>query len=83
MTVLEKIDNIQKAIFDYEIANIANNTVSVFTDIIDTGQINTNSNQALKQLNELMSACLEALQNKDYLLLADQLEYQLKPIIGG
>lgn len=81
MTIIEKIDNIESAIFDYEIANIANNVVSVFTEVIDTGSFETKGKQALTQLNAVLGACLLAMQNKDYLQLADQLEYKLKPMI--
>ena len=81
MTITQKIDNIEAAIFDYEIANVANNIVSVFSEIIDSGAVNTGNPGILNRLNALMGECLTAMQNKDYLLLADQLEYQLKPMI--
>ena len=83
MTIIEKIDNIEAAIFDYEIANVPNNVVSVFSELIETGVFDKNNAGYLNQLNFLMSACLNAMQNKDYLFLADQLEYKLKPLIGG
>lgn len=83
MTISDKINNIQKAIFDYEVANIANNTVSVFTEIIESRAAHAGDANFLNRLNSLMGLCLMAMQNKDYLLLADQLEYQLKPLIGG
>ena len=83
MTILEKIDNIETAIFDYEITNVMNNTVSVFSEIIDGGAIDINSQNMLNRLNILMGECLSAMQNKDYLLLADQLEYKLKPLLGA
>ena len=83
MTVLEKIDNLEAAIFDYQIANIPNNTVNIFTEVIETGAIDTNNANLLIRLNVLMGACITAMQKKDYLLLADQLEFQLKPLIGG
>ena len=81
MTIIQKIDNIMSAIFDYEITNVANNIVSVFSEIIDSNAINTKDTAALNQLNVLMGDCLNSMQKKDYLLLADQLEYELKPIL--
>jgi len=81
MTLVEKIDNIQKAIFDYEIANVAGNIVSVFQETIDTQTIDVKNPQVLNQFNQLMGECMSALQNKDYLLLADLLEYRMKPML--
>ena len=83
MTINEKIDNIDLSIFDYEINNVSNNVISVFTEIIETGLINKNSNEDMKSFNEYMNICLSAMQKKDYLLLADCLEYNIKPMIGG
>jgi len=83
MTLTQKIDNIEHAIFDYEVTNVANNVVSVFSEIIESGAVGTGDPRRLNKLNLLMGACLTAMQKKDYLLLADQLEYQLKPMIGG
>ena len=81
MTILQKIDNIESAIFEYEIANVTNNIINVFTEIIDFNLIDKNDPNLLLQLNVLMGDCLAAMKNKDYLLLADRLEYQLKPIL--
>ena len=83
ITVLQKIDNIEAAVFDYETANVMNNIVSVFTELLETDAIEVKNPVALNQLNMLMGECLSAMQNKDYLLLADLLEYKLKPMIGG
>ena len=82
MTLLQKIDNIEAAIFDYEIKNVMNNIVSVFTEIIETGSVNANEPDMINKLNTLMSDCLAAMNDKDYLLLADYLEYFLKPMMG-
>ena len=81
MTITEKIENVQKAVFDYETATVANNTVSVFSEIIEANRIDTRNANTVKRLNDLMGACLGALQNRDYLLLADLLEYELKPMV--
>jgi len=81
MTILEKIDNVIFAIFDFETMNIANNIINIFSEIIDTNLIDTKVPFLLNQINSLMANCLNAMQNKDYLLLADYLEYQLKPML--
>ena len=81
MTILEKIDNVIFAIFDFETMNVANNIINIFSEIIDTNLIDTKVPFLLNQINSLMANCLNAMQNKDYLLLADYLEYQLKPML--
>jgi hypothetical protein len=83
MTIQQKIMNIETAIFDYEITNIANNVVNVFSDIVESGAVGIGNPDQLNRLNALMGACLSAMQKKDYLLLADNLEYQLMPLLGG
>ena len=83
MTITQKIDNIEAAIFDYEIANVMNNIANVFSEILESGAVDSKDPQALVKLNMLMGDCIAAIQNKDYLSLADQLEYLLKPMIGG
>jgi hypothetical protein len=83
MTLPQKIDNIEKAIFDYEIANVANNVANVFSEIVGDGILDTGDPETVGKFNLLMGTCLAAMQKKDYLLLADQLEYILKPMIAG
>ena len=83
MALIQKIDEIENSIFDYEINNIMNDIVSVFSQIVENNMIDTNDLSTLNKINMLMGNCINSMQNKDYLLLADQLEYELKPIIGG
>ena len=83
MTLVQKIDDIETAIFDYETKNVMIDIAGLFSEIIDSGAVETNNPNILNQLNKLMADCLAAMQNKDYLLLADQLEFVLKPIIEG
>ena len=83
MELQEKIENIQADIFDYEVQNISNNVVSIFTEVIEKKHVDPSNAQAMSALNQLMKQCLLAMQNKDYLLLADIMEYELKPMIGG
>jgi hypothetical protein len=78
-----KIGNVQASIFGYEVANVSNNIVSIFGQVISDGTVDTADPQALARLNRLMGECLAAMQSSDFLLLADLLEYRLKPMIGG
>ena len=83
MDLLEKMTNIQSSIFDYEVKNISGNVVNIFTEIIESRRIDTSNPQVMMSLNTLMSRCLTAMQSSDYLLLADLMEYELKPMLGG
>ena len=83
MAVVQKVDDIEAAIFDYDIKNVMIDITGVFSEIIDSGAVETNNPNMLNQFNKLMADCLAAMQNKDYLLLADQLEFNLKPMIEG
>jgi len=83
MTLPQRIDNIETAIFDYEVANVANNIANVFYEIVDGRIIDVDNPEVMGRFNLVMGACLSAMQKKDYLLLADQLEYELKPMIRG
>ena len=57
-------------------------TVNIFSEIIEKGLIDVKNDRQLYSLNTIMNDCLKAMQYNDYLLLADYLEYNLKPIIG-
>jgi len=81
MTINEKIERIESSVFDYDIANVTNEVVGLFSDIIETRSIDTGNQGVVLNLNAIMGKCLAALQNKDYLLLADILEYELKPML--
>jgi hypothetical protein len=81
--LLFKIENVQASIFDYELANVSNNVVNIFTQIVESGVVSPSDAPELSRLNQLMSACLSAMQASDYLLLADLLEFELKPLIGA
>ena len=82
MELVEKISNIQTSIFGYEIKSVSDAVVNIFSEVLDSKYINPSNPQALSALNHLMKQCLLAMQNADYLLLADLMEYELKPMIG-
>ena len=82
MDLFERIDNIQASVFDYEVGTVPNNVASVFSDVLAGGRVDASDAPRVVALNRVMAACLEALGRKDYLLLADLLEYELKPFLG-
>jgi len=83
MNLTEKMENVQSSIFDYEIKDLSNNIVNIFTEVIESKLISSSDVEKLNYLNALMNHCLNSMQNADYLRLADLLEYELKPLVGG
>ena len=83
MEIIEKVSFVQTNIFNFEIQNVPNDIVSIFTAIIERKIIPSDNAALMNQLNQLMQQCLGAMQTSDYLLLADLLEYELKPLVGG
>jgi hypothetical protein len=83
MDIFEKIDNIQASVFDYEVATVPNNVANVFSETLAGGYVDAANAERVGALNRVMAACLDALGRKDYLLLADLLEYELKPFLGA
>ena len=83
MNLTEKMENVQTSIFDYEIKDLSNNIVNIFTEIIENKLISSSDVEKLNYLNALMNHCLRSMQNADYLRLADLIEYELKPMVGG
>ena len=83
MDIVEKLTNIQASIFDYETEDVSANLVNIFSEIVNDKLIDQNNPDKMSFLNNLMNHCLAAMQKKDYLLIADLLEYELKPLVGG
>ena len=81
--LMDKLNSIERDIFEYSINNISNNVVNIFSYIIEKNIISGSDTARLASLNMVMSDCLNAMQSCDYLLLADTLKYRLKPVLGG
>lgn len=79
MSFLLDIDQIEEYIFKFDIGKVATGMVS----IID------NLNQLFEgkpedpEVERLLETLTNAIQNQDYLLMADLLEYRLKPMVQG
>lgn len=76
--IIELIDIIQENIFKYNINNISKNISLLVENIVS--YINVFEVEETK-LNEILNWVNISLVNKDYLLLADILEYEFKPLI--
>ena len=81
--LMDKLSHVEKDIFEYSTGNINNDVVNMFSFVIENGLIGSSDTQGLASLNQIMSECLTAMQNSDYLLLADLLRYRLMTVLGG
>ncbi|WP_054693841.1 hypothetical protein [Syntrophomonas palmitatica] len=82
MNLNEMLNRIYETIYSYEVQDIPLQVVDFFNELIEKQAININDIYQVQTYNRLMKNSLEAMQNMDYLLLADILEYELKPIFG-
>lgn len=76
--IIELIDIIQENIFKYNINNIFENISLLVENIVS--YIDVFAVEEIK-LNKILNWVNISLLNKDYLLLADILEYEFKPLI--
>ena len=81
--LMGKLEQIEKDIFEYCIGGVNNEVVNLFTTAIENNVVSSTNTQQLAVLNTVMGECLVAMQNSDYLLLADLLRYRLTPVLGG
>jgi hypothetical protein len=80
---IEKLLSIEKDIYEYSVGSVPNDVVGLFSGIIEGNLIDSSDSQRLIALNQIMGECLSAMQTCDYLLLADMLRYELKPVLEG
>lgn len=76
--IIKLIDVIQENIFRYNINNISK-SISLLVDYL-VPYINVFINEENK-LNEILNLINTSLLNRDYLLLADILEYEFRPLV--
>ncbi len=76
------INNIQEKIFSFDTGNIPREIAEILARILEGRAIETEDPRQIQNLNEMMNTVFSAITNHDYLLLADVLEYQLKPFLG-
>ncbi|SHH83309.1 hypothetical protein [Clostridium grantii] len=74
--VIEYIEDAQQSIFKYNISEITENIGNICNELEDL--IKEFEDKDREQLNEILYYINMSLTNKDYLLCADVLEYELK-----
>lgn len=73
------VNEIQKAIFSYQIAEVSGK-IFMFIERMSTWTILLALEEQII-VNQILGAVLKSYENKDYLLLADLLEFELKPLL--
>lgn len=81
MELLEKIDSVQNMIFNYDLASVPAVTSEVLTAVLEHPLFDRSDPGKLKTFNAFTVSCMRAIQDRDYLCLADILEYDIKPFI--
>jgi hypothetical protein len=76
----EALQEAQEAIFKYNIPEASKRLVEIFDTLSELQERWDNHQQ--EQLQEILQILGLALQNQDYMLAADLLEYGLKPLVG-
>lgn len=81
MLIQEAMDSLQRDIFNYNIDTVPVQLSDLMSVIIEKQAFDLNDIKKVQVFNMIMKSSLEALQNRDYLLLADLMEFKLKPIL--
>ena len=74
-----ELDEVQKYIFSYDINEAFSKLASV-VDSLHTVSLRED-NQQTEKINAIFQKINEAIEKKDFLLVADLIEYQLKPTL--
>lgn len=75
------MDTLQRDIFAYKTDNIPAQLSAMMTAILEAPAFDINDMQKIRDFNLLLQLSLQALQNQDYLLLADLIEFRIKPFL--
>jgi len=79
MSFVQDIDQIQEYIFQFNIGKVAASMV----EVIDNLNVLLQGQQDNPEVKNILETLTNAMQNQDYLLMADLLEYRLKPLVQG
>ncbi|MCB2297191.1 hypothetical protein [Clostridium tagluense] len=77
--VIEKIKDMEQNIFEYNISTIISDLIFIIDEIYNF--MKKLNEYGINIMNQVLNGLTIALENKDYLLLADLLFYELKPMI--
>lgn len=74
------VEGVLKCIFNYDIKGMAQNITKLLTEISQI--VYSVNKQDEERLNEILKYIGIGMQNQDYLLVADILNFELKPFIS-
>lgn len=79
--IIRQIDELQDKIFAQDLKTVPEGVTSLLATLVEQGGIDLQSIDSITAFNQLMEMSLQAMTNRDYLLLADLLEFRLKPML--
>ncbi len=82
MDIHVMIDEVEKSIFEYNVDAVPKQISNIMAEILKTEMFDLGDKGKIMNFNLLMDTSLQAMQNKDYLLLADIMEFKLKSFLG-
>jgi hypothetical protein len=81
LDILALNENIQDSIFTYKVGELPAQVTSLFENIVSSGTLSLLAADDIQRFNQFFRVCLESLQNRDYLHLADVLQYEIIPML--
>ena len=78
---ISSIDQLQDYIFNYQLSTIRDSFIQFINELERVSHDIPNDRKV--EYNQCLLYILQAFENKDYLLLADLVEYELKPLVGN
>ena len=81
MDIIALNKRIQDNIFAYKIGELPVQVTGLFENIVSSGTLSLLAADDVQRFNQFFRACLESLQSKDYLHLADILQYEIIPML--
>jgi superfamily I DNA/RNA helicase len=82
MALLAFSREIQQAIFDYNIDKLPAQITAFLETVVKNSNFSALQAREIQRFNAILQNCLLALQSKDYLELADLLEYEIGPMLA-
>lgn len=76
------IEEIQRKVFDYDTGSLPVQLSDLMSFILEQQLFDLGDTRKLQVLNRIMTVSLEAIQNHDFLLLADLVEFELTKLLG-
>lgn len=80
MDIWNMIDSVEEAVFAFEVNKIGHNFGQLVEQLVPL--MSGLDETRLLEVNQVLTAMLGAMENKDYLYLADLLHFELRPFLN-